>query len=110
MFALDQNSNRRMQRSTLVGALMLILVLLGASASFAKDKKAKINPADDESVAQKQRNLLEGLDLSKIVWPNPPAITRIKYLNYWSGEKFVAPAEAKKKASWMERVSGIATG
>ena len=44
------------------------------------------------------------------MWPNPPAITRIKYLTYWSGEKFVEKKSERKKSSWMERVSGVATG
>jgi DNA-binding beta-propeller fold protein YncE len=98
----------RATRSALIGAMTLGLVLAGALSSYGKDKK-KPKPNDDE-VQTQQKNILAGLDLSKIVWPNPPSITRIKYLSYWSGEKFVAPKQAKQKASWMERVSGIATG
>jgi DNA-binding beta-propeller fold protein YncE len=58
-----------------------------------------------------QAKYLQALDLSKIVWPNPPAIARIKYLNYFSGEKFKPVQEQNKpKASWMDRLSGVATG
>lgn len=109
MSATQHNSViQRITRLTLAGGIGLALVLAAPIASFGKDKKDKVKPNEDAPAAQ--RNILAGLDLSKIVWPNPPAITRIKYLNYWSGEKFVPPAQAKKKASWMERVSGIATG
>jgi DNA-binding beta-propeller fold protein YncE len=73
----------------------------------AKDKKDKGKPA----AAAPTKNFLDVLDYSKIVWPNPPAITRIKYLNYFSGEKYKAPdQQAKKKSGWMERLSGVAVG
>ena len=54
---------------------------------------------------RRQPNILETLDYSKIVWPNPPAITRIKYLNYFCCDKYV-PEAGKKKSSWMDRMAG----
>lgn len=48
-------------------------------------------------------NVLEGLDYSRIVWPQPPAIMRVKYMTYFAGEK-IGPI--KKKQSWMDRVAG----
>lgn len=86
------------------------VVLCAAAVLFAgaplqggnkKKKKADAPPP--------QKNILELLDYSKIVWPNPPAITRIKYLSYFSGEKRETKA-ITKKASWMERLSGVAAG
>ena len=35
---------------------------------------------------------------------------RIRYMGYWSGEKFVDKKQAKKSPAWMDRLSGIATG
>jgi len=67
-----------------------------------KEKKQKADAAPPK------KNILEVLDYSKIVWPNPPAITRIKYLSYFSGEK--REAVASKKAGWMDRLSGVAVG
>jgi len=67
----------------------------------AKDKKKAAPPA--------QKNFLELLDYSKIVWPNPPAITRIKYLSYFSGEKRQLKA-APKKSAWMDKLAGVAVG
>ncbi|HWR15675.1 MAG TPA: SMP-30/gluconolactonase/LRE family protein [Terriglobales bacterium] len=113
MSAVQKNSvHKGITKTALLAGLVMILVLAGSPWLYGKDKKEKGKkgqPAESELVS-KNRLFLENLDLSKIVWPNPPAITRIKYLNYWSGEKWVPPTQVKKKASWMERVSGIATG
>jgi DNA-binding beta-propeller fold protein YncE len=92
-----------------LAAAAVLVASLASTPAHAKEKK-NVKATPDESAQPKQRNILEGLDTSKLVWPNPPAITRIKYLNYWSGEKYVAPAQQKKKSSWMERVAGVATG
>jgi DNA-binding beta-propeller fold protein YncE len=42
------------------------------------------------------------------VWPNPPAITRIKYLNYFAGEKLEKQGEQvqQQKVSWKDRLAG----
>ena len=45
------------------------------------------------------------IDQSKLVWPNPPAPTRMKYLNYFCCDKYV-PETGKKKSSWMDRMAG----
>lgn len=90
---------------------MIALALISTCALYAKDKKKNQNDQEEPvTVRRDNRKLLESIDLSKIVWPNPPAITRIRYLTYWSGEKFVEKTTQKKKSSWMERLSGIATG
>ncbi len=89
-------------------ALLLVLgLLVSASTAFGGDKKKKKESA--QSAAQ-PRNFMQGLDLSKIVWPNPPAITRIRYLDYFSGERFKPKDQQKRKSSWMDRLSGITTG
>src|SRR4051812_49972956 len=90
-------------------ALGVALVAGIASTPVAYGKEKNKATAAEPAQPQK-RNILEGLDYSKLVWPNPPAITRIRYMNYWSGEKYVPPAQTKKKSSWMERVAGVATG
>jgi sugar lactone lactonase YvrE len=90
---------------------MITLALLTTYSLYAKDKKKNKNDEEEKASATytDNRKLWESLDLSKFVWPNPPAITRIRYMGYWSGEKLVAKKQAKK-SSWMERLSGIATG
>jgi DNA-binding beta-propeller fold protein YncE len=98
-------------RPTLSTAFMLALVLVMACPLYAggkkADKKAQAEPTD--ASRPDSRKLWANLDLSKFVWPNPPAITRIRYMSYWSGEKLVEKKQVKK-SSWMERLSGIATG
>ncbi len=97
---------------TLSTVLMLALALIATYSLYAKDKKKDKNAQEEQPNAANKdnRKLYESLDLSKFVWPNPPAITRIRYRGYWSGEKFVEKKAQQKKASWMDRLSGIATG
>jgi sugar lactone lactonase YvrE len=105
MSAVDQIRGGQGKR---IAALLigLALLLAGPSSLFAKDKKKELAPAAPTG----PKNILEGLDLSKIVWPNPPAITRIKYLNYFSGERYKPKQQQQKKSSWMDRLSGVTTG
>jgi len=95
MFTAIQNA----KRLAVMVAGLLILLGLAVPSLYAKKKK------DEAAPAKKEPNLLETLDYSKIVWPNPPAITRIKYLNYFCCQKYVPPPE-KKKSSWMDRMAG----
>jgi sugar lactone lactonase YvrE len=92
--------------------LMIGLTLITAYSLYAKDKKKDKNSQEEQPAAtyMDNRKLWESLDLSKFVWPNPPAITRIRYTGYWSGEKYVEKKQQAKKSSWMDRLSGIATG
>jgi len=88
-----------LQRAMRLAAVaVVVLALADPAALFAGGKKKK-------QEAPKQPNILDALDYSKIVWPNPPAVTRIKYLNYFCCDKFEA-APAKKKSSWMDRMAG----
>lgn len=101
---------RWMTRSAAASLLALNLALIAPPSLHAKKKK-EIAPAEPANPTyQDNRKFWEHLDTSKFVWPGPPAIARIKYLTFWSGEKFVEGPQEKKKSSWMERVSGIATG
>ncbi len=100
----------RSKWSRRLGVVSLVLMLLVSTAAFGKDKKKKaVNPTSQPPTPEEKfAKLFQNLDKSKIVWPSPPAIARIKYLDYWSGEKYVS--QAKKKSGWMERVAGVATG
>src|SRR6266704_415795 len=48
------------------------------------------------------------IDYSNIVWPNPPAIARIKYQAFYAAEKIsqVETENSTKKAKWMDRLAG----
>ncbi|MBI3478527.1 MAG: SMP-30/gluconolactonase/LRE family protein [Acidobacteria bacterium] len=89
--------------AVLVAWICAIAIFFASAVSLdAKEKKKAPEPPA-------KKNVLEMLDYSKIVWPNPPAITRIKFLSYFSGEKREAVAAAKK-TGWMDRLSGAAVG
>jgi DNA-binding beta-propeller fold protein YncE len=85
------NQNRRCLVSVLLGLALLTPVAVLA------DKKKKVDTTPHGPI-----------DYSNIVWPNPPAIARIKYQAYFSAEK-VAQVESQtntKKAKWMDRLAG----
>jgi len=49
------------------------------------------------------------IDYSNIVWPNPPAIARIKYQAFYSAQQISQVETTKsKKQGWMDRVAGTA--
>jgi sugar lactone lactonase YvrE len=91
-----------------IAALISVVALFSAlpGLAFGKDKKKD----KDEATAKPKKNWLEVMDYSKLVWPAPPAITRVRYLNYFSGEKYVEKGEQKKKSSWKDKMAGITAG
>lgn len=92
-----------------VAALIAAVALLTAApaSGFGKDKGK--DKKDKNAKEAPKPHILERLDYSKIVWPNPPAIARIKYLSMFWGEKY-KPKKEQKKAGWMERLSGVTAG
>ncbi len=101
-FARAQAQSVQHSKLALAFLCTLAVLLAGTASLQARDKKKASAPPP-------QKNILELLDYSKIVWPNPPAITRIKYLSYLSGEKRQVKAVPKKSA-WMDRLAGVAVG
>src|SRR5580765_5899269 len=95
------SSSNRKQIWTLLALFMLIVLALPA---LAGDKKKK--GATPEAQLPKRVNF----DISKIIWPNPPAITRIRYLAQFTGEKIdfntVVNGKQKVKQGWMDRLAG----
>jgi sugar lactone lactonase YvrE len=80
-------------------ALALALILpLGLHAD--KKKKAEAAAATDAKI--------KAIDYSNIVWPNPPAIARIKYTMWFSSDKQVRnfKGNVQKKSAWMDRLAG----
>ncbi|PWT75475.1 MAG: hypothetical protein C5B46_02540 [Proteobacteria bacterium] len=82
--------------AALVGVLLCLSL---ATSPVYADKKKKEQPAPPP------KNVLDRIDYSKLIWPNPPAPTRVKYLNYFCCDKYT-PEPAKKKSSWMDRMAG----
>src|SRR5215470_12974721 len=101
MFAMRLNSTRRLMTWISWIALAALMVSLAPTAQASKDKKKK------DVAHQPQKPLI---DTSKLVWPAPPDIARIRYLTLLEGEeKPVEPnrKKAKKKQGWMDRLAGV---
>jgi DNA-binding beta-propeller fold protein YncE len=96
--SIHRSMNTTMWFMAAVVGLLMVVAMADPAALYAGNKKTKEEPA-------KKPNILDVLDYSKIVWPNPPAVTRIKYLNYFCCDKYV-PQAGKKKSSWMDRMAG----
>jgi len=99
MLSLETNS---MQRRAGAAALAIALSVLFLTGSVFCDKKKK-------EAEKPKPTLMDMLDLSKIVWPNPPAVARIRYMNYFCSQKPPEGPETKK-AKWMDRLAGVAVG
>ncbi len=93
--------------ASMLRLLTLTLLLVAAlTPSYAEKKKKE---ETNQPKLTKLGSVVSTLDYSRIVWPNPPAITRVKYLDLFSGEKREVE-KAAKKTGWMDRLSGVATG
>jgi sugar lactone lactonase YvrE len=94
----NKASSIRSRQNRFVLCLMLGLTLFMPISAFAgKKKKAAAEPKK-----------IPVIDYSNIVWPNPPAIARIRYQAFYAAEK-ISQVEAKnstKKAKWMDRLAG----
>jgi sugar lactone lactonase YvrE len=75
---------------------LLALFSLALSLPMVGEKKKK-----KETVAPPV------IDYSNIVWPNPPAIARVRYQAFYAAEKLSQVDTPKtKKDSWMDRLAG----
>jgi len=85
-------------------ALATILALMLVSPAAFAGKKKKDQKEDTKKAPPV-------IDYSNIVWPNPPAIARIKYQAFYSAEKIsqVEEGTQTKKAKWMDRLAGTQT-
>ncbi|MGC2616396.1 MAG: 6-bladed beta-propeller [Terracidiphilus sp.] len=85
---------------------VLLLLALGltfpSTAHASKKKKANTAPTP---VAGPRKF---GFDPTKLVWPSPPNIGRIHWVDYFAGAKidFTTEPNSKPKASWMDRLAG----
>jgi sugar lactone lactonase YvrE len=95
-----RNNSMLRRAGILALATGMVIILAGASAYAEKKKKQLVKP---------QPTFLDRLDISKIVWPNPPAIARVRYLNYFCAQK-PPDVQGKKKTGWMDRLAGVAVG
>ena len=81
-----------------------VLALSMASSVYGK-KKTVPKPQADEKAAEAEPKI----DTTKLVWPKPPDIARIRWLEQLKGETGPAAPAAppKKNQKWMERLAGM---
>jgi DNA-binding beta-propeller fold protein YncE len=81
-------------------ALIAVLVLALVSPVAVQAKKKPV------ATTQKAEPRPQ-VDISKLVWPEPPNLPRVRYTNYFAGMKFATTVDNKKpKQSWMDRLAG----
>ncbi len=100
MFEFRQNWTRSFKAA---GALLALAALLFPVNTYA-GKKKKQEPVKPAEPPKPQ------IDISKLVWPAPPSIPRVRYLNYFAGQKIdytPASEQPKQKSSWMDRLAGM---
>ncbi len=78
--------------------IVLILVLVSLKSGFAADKKQKAKQAPAPAPV---------VDVSQLVWPPAPDVTRIRYLSALHGEEDFNPTTKKKRSSLLDRMAGV---
>jgi len=95
----DARTNSRRKRVSVVAWLVLLSMMLGAPLALFGDKKKKKGEDEPKKIPV--------IDYSNIVWPNPPAVARIRYQAFYSAQKLSQVETAPtKKAKWMDRLAG----
>lgn len=88
-------------RKNAVAWLVLLSLILAAPVALFGDKKKK-----DAAAPAK----IPVIDYSNIVWPNPPAVARIRYQAFYAAQKLSqVDTTPTKKAKWMDRLAGTQT-
>ena len=97
---MPENSQKSMRRVFHIAAALTLLAATWVSPVFADQKK----PAASAKAPEPPK-----IDISNIVWPQPPAIARLRYLDYFSAQKKDVEKEKPevKKKSWMDRMAGV---
>jgi len=87
--------------------LYTLILILGLVATLPISLSAGKKKTQPETAPQAPKVV----DYSNIVWPNPPAVARIKYQAFYAAQQISQVEEGKKtkKASWMDRVAGTQT-
>lgn len=96
-----ERSKKSISRGEALTALVLLFaIMLAPTGANAGAKKKK----EDASAVPAKAHVI---DYSNIVWPNPPAIARIRYMAFYSAQKLSQLDTPKtKKEGWMDRLAG----
>jgi sugar lactone lactonase YvrE len=91
--------------------VLAIAILLAMAFNFALPARAekKKAGAPTQSTKLSDQRTTGYFDVSKIVWPNPPGIARIKFVELYTGQKIdptLFKKSTKPKQKWMDRLAG----
>lgn len=90
-----------------VPAVLMLLTLGAAMTHPARaDNKKKKKATTTATEAAGPRKF--AFDPTKLVWPSPPNIARVRWVDYFAGEKvdYTAATTTKPRATWMDRLAG----
>src|ERR1700752_1989207 len=92
---------QRPQRIVTTLAVLAALALASPLVLRADKKKKKDQQAEIDAK-------IKAIDYSNIVWPNPPAIARIKFTTWFASDKAARnlQGDKQKKSAWMDRLAG----
>ena len=88
--------------------LLTALFLFGLGRVAAQGQKNSKKKSDTSNQSQQPQRI--AFDIRKIVWPNPPAIARIKFEDLRTGQQIDwagLETKQKPKMSWMDRLAGV---
>lgn len=86
---------------------LLLIAAVGIGAPFAAHAASKKKTTTDTPQTTDGPRKFK-FDPKKLVWPSPPSIARVKWVDYFAGAKidYSTPANTKPKQSWMDRLAG----
>src|SRR5579871_6028156 len=88
----------------LIAAAILLAILFPHAAFGGTKKKAAPEAAKPAAAPQPKQ------DTSKLMWPTPPNVPRVRYTSYFAGmplDPTPASEQPKKKSTWMDRLAGV---
>ena len=102
------NRGKSMRREIMLVLILLVLIWAAPAKLYGKKKKEAAPAAAPPAASD-----LVPVDFSNIVFPLPPAVPRVKYLDFYSAQKPEPASPAKKeqkKSAWMDRLAGVTPG
>jgi DNA-binding beta-propeller fold protein YncE len=84
---------------------LLVVLALGLALPYSTSAEKKKATADATTEVGQRKF---PFDPTKLVWPSPPNIARVRWLDYFAGTKvdYSQAVNAKPKATWMDRLAG----
>ncbi len=93
----------RLRRPLMLLPLLVLCATLPFTApAYGKNKKKKTT--DAQVIGPTKFNF----DPKTLVWPSPPNIARVRWLDFFAGEKidYSGQVQEKAKETWMDRLAG----